>query len=83
MEVVCKNVGKRMFPDYGMALAGPESMAILDWQRLIDVVEDLQLNTDTCCYPVEAHMLLREFEEQLCHAGVAGFGLGQSGLRAA
>jgi len=67
--LVCKNVVKRMFPDSKMMLADLDSQAVLDRQRLIEMVEGVRLITNTSHYPIEAHVLLRDFKQQLCDPG--------------
>jgi hypothetical protein len=67
--LVCKNVVKRMFPDSKMMLADLDSQAVLDRQRLIEMVEGVRLITNTSHYPIEAHVLLRDFKQQLCGPG--------------
>jgi hypothetical protein len=69
--LVCKNVVKRMFPDSKMTLADLDSQAVLDRQRLIEMVEGVRQNTNTSHYPVEAYILLRDFKQQLCNPGFA------------
>jgi hypothetical protein len=63
--LVCKNVSKRIFPDWAMALADLESPALLNRDRLVRLLHDIGSRVDTSHYGVEARLLLNDFRQQL------------------
>jgi len=61
----CKNVTRRLCPEWGMGLADLQSKAVLDRSRLSKLIDDIRLNVDTSHFAVEARVLLRDFKQQL------------------
>ncbi|HVT88123.1 MAG TPA: BLUF domain-containing protein [Tepidisphaeraceae bacterium] len=66
--LLCKNINKRMFPEWGMALANLDSNAVVDHDRLAGLVEEIRLTTDTSHFSVEARILLNDFQHQFSAA---------------
>lgn len=64
----CKNVAKRMFPEWGMGLSDLSCRQTLDIARLVKLVEDVRATSDTGPFSVEARVLLGDFRQQLKRA---------------
>ena len=63
--VICKNIHKRLFPEWGMNLADLDSTATLDRNRLLRMVEDIRSTHDTSHYAIEARVVMQDFKQHL------------------
>ncbi len=66
--LICKNVAKRMFPEWGMALADFNCKTDLNRDRLQALVNDIRQASDTSHHSVETRVILSDFKLQLSRA---------------
>jgi hypothetical protein len=66
--LICKNVNKRLCPDWGMELVDLDATAILNRDRLNGLIDDLRNRHNTSHYSAEARLLLHDFKSQLQRA---------------
>jgi hypothetical protein len=60
-----KEVGKRLYPEWGMKIFDPREDASLDHGRMSRMINDIQAHTNTRDLSVEARVLLNDFRLQL------------------
>jgi hypothetical protein len=63
--LLCKNIERRPFPEWGMTMADLERPFSLDRERLSALMDAIRLTTDTGACGVEARMLLHDFRQQV------------------
>ena len=63
--LLCKNVDKRMFSEWGMTLADLDARITIDRQRLMQMLEDVRQTHDTARHSVEARLLINDFKRQM------------------
>ena len=66
--LICKNVRKRIFPEWGMGLADLDHKSELNRDRLVQLIADVRASHDTSEFGVEARILLHDFKLQLGRA---------------
>ena len=66
--LLCKNVDKRMFPEWSMGLADLRAKSVLNRDRLTRMIDDVREHTDTAGRAVEARVILTDFRQQLARA---------------
>ena len=66
--LICKNVNKRLCPDWGMELVDLDARAILKRDRLTSLIDDLRSRHNTAHFSAEARLLLHDFKQQLQRA---------------
>lgn len=60
-----KDVGKRLYPEWGMRCFKPREDATLDHGRMARMINDIRVHTNTRNLSVEARVLLNDFQLQL------------------
>ncbi len=66
--ILQKPVRRRLFPEWGMALADLEKKAALNRPRLLGLIQTIRARTDTSAHSVEARVLINDFKQQLMQA---------------
>jgi len=66
--LLCKNVNKRLFPQWGMRMLEPDATGRLDLDRLHRLIEEFRVHRTTGAFAVEARVLLDDFKRQLLDA---------------
>lgn len=66
--LLCKNVARRLFPEWGMELVDVTDHRPLDRSRMLRLVDDLRTHYDTALCTAETRLLLNDFRGQLTRA---------------
>lgn len=66
--LLCKNVSKWLFPEWGMTIADLDAKSVINIDRMAKMLDEIRAHSQTSQHTLEARMLLNDFRQQIAVA---------------